>query len=153
MKTLLLSFLLFTAMNTPVSETEKPPATEEQVEEVIIRLFDGMRESDREKAASAFHESMTLSTVVNRDGEVGLAQTNIDGFLNAVGQPKDEVWDEQISGLVIQIDGNLATAWMNYSFYRGETFSHCGVNTMNLIQTADGWKIFSITDTRRTEGC
>jgi hypothetical protein len=82
-----------------------------------------------------------------------LVQTDIEGFLNAVGQPKDEVWDEQISGLVIQIDGNLATAWMNYSFYRGETFSHCGVNTMNLIQTADGWKIFSVTDTRRMEGC
>lgn len=153
MKTLLLSFLLITAMNAPVYEAKELPATEEQVEEVIVRLFDGMRESDREKAASAFHESMTLSTVVNRDGEIGLAQTDIEQFLNAVGQPKDEVWDEQISGLEVHIDGNLATAWMNYSFYRGETFSHCGVNTMNLIRTADGWKIFSITDTRRAEGC
>jgi hypothetical protein len=149
MKTILFIIpFLFTSLHPNLSD--KTPA---DVEEVIIRLFDAMRESDRDKAANTFHESMTLSTVVNRNGEMALAQTDMNGFLDAVGQPKDEVWDEQISGLQIHIDGELATAWMKYSFYRGEVFSHCGVNTMNLMRTQAGWKIFSITDTRRNSDC
>lgn len=153
MKTVFFNILLIAVMNGPASEPGTPLNDPQQVEQAIVQLFDGMRESDREKAEEVFHETMTLSTVVSRDGTVELSQTDIPRFLDAVGQPKDEIWDEQISGLQVHIDGNLATAWMNYSFYRGETFSHCGVNTMNLIRTEDGWKIFSITDTRRTEGC
>ncbi|PWN08087.1 nuclear transport factor 2 family protein [Rhodohalobacter mucosus] len=153
MKSILVSILLITVVTGPQPDAGTPDDDPQKIEGIILQLFDGMRESDREKAAEVFHETMTLSTVVNRNGSVELAQTDITGFLNAVGQPKDQVWDEQISGLQVHIDGNLATAWMNYSFYRGEDFSHCGVNTMNLIRTDDGWKIFSITDTRRTEGC
>ena len=140
-------------MNGLVSEAGTQADDPQQVEETILQLFDGMRESNREKAAEVFHETMTLSTVVNREGTTQLSQADITRFLDAVGQPKEEVWDEQISGLQVHIDGDLATAWMNYSFYRGDVFSHCGVNTMNLIRTEEGWKIFSITDTRRMEGC
>lgn len=153
MKSLLLFILWIPVTGALVFLAEAPAEDPQQIEETILQLFEGMRESDREKAADVFHDTMTLSTVVNRDGSVELAQTDMEVFLNAVGQPKDQVWDEQISGLQVHIDRDLATAWMNYSFYRGETFSHCGVNTMNLIRTADGWKIFSITDTRRTDNC
>jgi hypothetical protein len=42
---------------------------------------------------------------------------------------------------------------MNYAFFAGDTFSHCGVNAFQLFKGADGWKIFHIADTRRREGC
>jgi hypothetical protein len=123
------------------------------IESVIVQLFDGMRESDRAKAAGVFHETMQLSTVMVREGEAQLVYSDHNQFLDAIAQPKEEAWDEQYSDLEIHIDGNLATAWMNYTFHRGDQFSHCGVNTMNFIRTTVGWKIFSLTDTRRTEGC
>lgn len=88
-----------------------------------------------------------------RMAEPVLRRTPAAGFLQAVGAPREEVWDERISNLQIQIDGPLASAWMDYSFYRGDAFSHCGVNTMTLLREEDGWKIFAISDTRRRTGC
>ena len=35
----------------------------------------------------------------------------------------------------------------------GQTFSHCGVDSVQLLKTADGWKIMSIADTYVREGC
>lgn len=147
--------LLITITFIQVNSVEKTHSTYDHplIEQAINQLFDGMRANDRDVAAEVLYESVTLSTVVNRDGSVQLSQTDIGLFLEAVGQPKEEIWDERVSGLEVRVDGDLATAWMNYSFYRSEIFSHCGVNTMNLIRTDNDWKIFSITDTRRTEGC
>jgi hypothetical protein len=75
-----------------------------------------------------------------------------DGFVSAVGTPHDEVWDERVGEIRIRVDNGLATAWMDYTFYLGETRSHCGVNAIQLVLTEDGWKMLNIVDTRRN-GC
>ena len=86
------------------------------------------------------------SVIVKSDGDA-------EGFIRAVGTPHKEVWDERIYNVKITTDGPMAIVWAPYKFYRGETFSHCGVNVFTLIQTANGWKIKEITDTRRKENC
>jgi hypothetical protein len=40
-----------------------------------------------------------------------------------------------------------------YAFYVGERLSHCGVDAFQLFKGPDGWRIFEIADTRRSEGC
>ena len=82
-----------------------------------------------------------------------LRQTDVQAFMNSVGGSAPGSLDEQLTSLTVHVDGKLSTAWMEYNFYYNGEFSHCGVNTMNLIQKEEGWKIFSIVDTRRTEGC
>jgi hypothetical protein len=77
--------------------------------------------------------------------------TPVDEFVTAVGQPHEKVWDERIWDVEIQIDGPLASAWVPYVFYHGETLSHCGVNAMQFVRQADGWQLLQITDTRRQE--
>ncbi|MBK7883161.1 MAG: hypothetical protein IPJ81_04670 [Chitinophagaceae bacterium] len=42
---------------------------------------------------------------------------------------------------MIKEDGLLATAWLPYKFYYKNKFSHCGVNSIQLINTPKGWKI------------
>lgn len=124
------------------------------VERAILTLFDGMRKADTTMIHSVIHDEMTLSTVVTLpDGRIKLRTSPTSSFLQAVSASGNPVWDERISDLNIQIDGGLATAWMTYHFYRGTEFSHCGVNTMNLIKSEENWLIFSIADTRRREGC
>lgn len=128
-----------------------PDATE--IKTVIEQLFDAMRENDHNKAAAIFHDKMQLATVVNTDSGPEIRMEDPAIFLNAIAQPKTETWDEHISNLRIHSDGVLATAWMDYRFYRGETFSHCGVNTMSFLKTSGGWKITYIADTRRRTDC
>jgi hypothetical protein len=112
-----------------------------------------MRAGDSSAVRSALHPNARFMTTLVRDGIPVLHDGGVEGFVEAVGRPHDEVWDERIWNVKIQIDDLLASAWMDYAFFLGSEFSHCGVNAFQVFKAADGWKVIQITDTRRTEGC
>lgn len=126
-------------------------AEEVQVREVVQRLFDGMRQGDSAVVRSTFHPEARLMSTSIREGEPRLQAGSIDEFIRAVGSPHDEPWDERIEDLQIRVDDPLASAWMEYRFYLGERLSHCGVNAMQLVRGAGGWRILHVVDTRRTD--
>lgn len=129
------------------------PREAAEVRATIDRLFDGMRRGDSTAVRAAFHPEARLMTIGVREGRPVLGGGSVDAFVRAVGTPHDDTWDERISNVEIRVDGNLATAWMDYSFYAGERFSHCGVNAFQLFRGPEGWKVFHIADTRRREAC
>jgi len=135
----------------PASVTAQ--SDEEAVMVVISQLFDGMRAADSSMVREVFHPTARLQTVMVREGSPILNQGDIEEFITAVGTPHEGIWDERLFSTTIQIDGHLATAWTEYSFYHGGKFSHCGVNAFQLFKHVDGWKIIQITDTRRKTGC
>ncbi|UWX56421.1 hypothetical protein NYZ99_09635 [Maribacter litopenaei] len=53
----------------------------------------------------------------------------------------------------IQIDGAMANAWTPYEFRINDNFSHCGVNSFQMVKLEGEWKIIYLIDTRRKEGC
>ena len=125
-----------------------------EVQAAIEQLFDGMRASDSAMVAAVFTKDAIMKRVATgEDGEVMVNSGNLQSFLNAIGSPKNEVWDERIGSYDINIDGNLATAWTPFEFYRGDTFSHCGVNSFQLVKKDGDWKIFFIVDTSRQSDC
>jgi len=128
-------------------------AEEEAVIAVVVGLFDAMRAADSVAFRAAMHPEARLTTVADRDGRSSIQVVPMNAFISAVGTARAEVWDEWISRPEVRVDGNLATAWMNYSFYRGGQFSHCGVNAMQLHRGDQGWRILQIADTRRQDGC
>lgn len=150
MKRIILAAALVAATAAPLAAQQGP---EEQVKAVILRTFDGMRAGDSTMVRSAVAPGTRLTSVMERDGKTVMRDGDMDDFIRAVGTPHDEVWDERISDFVVHVDGPLAHAWMNYTFYAGDRLSHCGVNSIQLIRGEDGWKITSITDTRRSQGC
>lgn len=145
--------LLFALLPLPAALPAQAADPGAEVTAVVTRLFDGMREGDSTKVRSVFHADARLGSALVRDGAVTYRPDGVDGFVRAVGAPKQAVWDERIANLRIEVDGPLATAWMDYAFYAGERFSHCGVNAMQLVRMAAGWQIISLVDTRRQEGC
>lgn len=125
-----------------------------EVRTVIDRLFEGMREGDSAMVASTLHSDIHMITsYTDGNGTPHMAQGSASTFLHAVGTPHEEVWDERISNVELHIDDNLAQAWMDYSFYIGDTFSHCGVNAIHLVRSESGWKIIQLADTRRSDKC
>lgn len=135
-----------------------PAATAQQssdaaVLEPVTRLFDGMRKGDSSMVRSVFDSTARLVTVGTRDGQPVVRVETVDGFVQAIGTPHDEVWDERLHDTEVRVDGNLAAVWTGYRFYLGDKFSHCGVDAFQLVRRADGWKISQIADTRRKEGC
>jgi hypothetical protein len=119
----------------------------------IKRLFDGMRAHDSTMVRSAFVPGALMMGSLPRTGlPSSVTYSSVDGFVAAAGRP-GQPWDEQIYDPRVEIDGNLASAWVFYTFHLGENFSHCGVDALQLVRTADGWRIALIADTRRTTEC
>jgi hypothetical protein len=127
---------------------------EEEIKSTITRFFDGMRKADSNLIRSAVAPAAVLQTIVkNREGKTLVRSEEMNGFIQAVTKPHDKIYDERISFDVIRIDADLAVAWTPYRFYVGETFSHCGVNSFQLVKLDGEWKIQYIIDTRRKDNC
>lgn len=125
---------------------------DDEVLAVVQRLFDGMRAADSTAVRSVFHESSRLFSTGERDGTPAVNVIPADRFVAAVGGATGQ-WDERIWDTHVRIDDNLASVWTQYAFYLNGEFSHCGVDAFTLAKTAEGWKIVSLADTRRQEGC
>jgi len=129
-------------------------AHEEAVKQPILALFDGMRKSDTTLLRSAFAPTAILQTIgKNKEGKVVIRTDDVNKFVEMVGKPHEQVLDERITFETIKIDGDLAVVWTPYQFYFGQTFSHCGVNSFQLVKLDGQWKIQYLIDTRRKEGC
>lgn len=150
-------FPLFALLFLTLQPAEAKPDKKEKkrVLNVVEQLFNGMRSADSTLVKPLFHPDAVLGSIVkNKEGEtIFRKETSPRGFISAVGMPHPEVWDERIKNPRIFIDGDMATVWAPYSFYRGTTFSHCGVNTFTLCRVRGNWLIVSIIDTRRKDRC
>jgi hypothetical protein len=120
---------------------------------VVQRLFDGMRAGDSAVVRSVFHPSATFIGALERQGVASVRFESPEEFIRAVGTPHEQTWDERVRNEVVQQDGNLAAAWMDYRFYLGDKFSHCGVDAFLLARDGTEWKVVSLADTRRRQGC
>lgn len=120
----------------------------------IETLFDGMRAGDSSAVSKVFSSDATMQSISkDREGNTRISQGSLSGFKNAIGTPRNDILDERVGKIQINIDENLATAWVPYSFYIGDNFSHCGVNSFQFAKTSEGWKAISIVDTRRRTEC
>lgn len=98
-------------------------------------------------------EIQLATTFTARNGNPVLHHESFQEFLKSVGTPRKEEWNEHYAITTLNISDNLASVWMDYSFYLNSTFSHCGENAFQLFKSNEGWKIISIVDTRRKENC
>lgn len=134
--------------------TQAQSAQAEDVQAVIEQLFEGMQKSDSSLVAATFKKDAIMQTIVKSPkGEVRVGGSRLSDFLKSIHQAKAGILNEKIGSYQIKVDGELASAWTPYEFYVGEEFSHCGVNSFQLVNDGEGWKIFHIVDTRRKDNC
>lgn len=132
----------------------KAQSDEEAVKEVIISMFDGMRAKNAEQIISAFSKDAIMQTIQNTPEGTVIGSNTVAEFANSIGSvPAETYLDERLTDFVINVDANMATAWTPYQFYVNEKFSHCGVNSFQLVKFEGQWKIVYIIDTRRKEAC
>jgi len=144
----ILLILTFISLNTYAQNDEAA------VKQTINDLFKAMKKSDTALMRSIFSRNAVLQTIIKtRDGNTVVRSEPVDSFLVSVGRPHSEVYDERISFDIIKIDADLAIAWTPYKFYAGSNFSHCGVNSFQLVRFNGQWKIQYLIDTRRRQGC
>jgi len=145
--------LLCCAVNLKAQTLNKTDSL--QLLEIVNDVFDGMRTNDSSKISQHLHADLIMHTVsILPDGETKLSTaSNPQAWLSAVAKPKQQQWDERTNNYKFNITEGLATVWMNYGFFIDQQFSHCGVNSFQLIKADKNWKIIYIIDTRKKEGC
>lgn len=145
MKKIALCFVLFVLIQKAQAQT-----AEDSVKAVINKLFAAMKSSDGKSLRECFADSAILQTIA-RNGQV--RNEAVNAFVAQISTlPKDSA-DERIVFETVKVDANLAIAWTPYQFYYAGKFSHCGVNSFQLVRSASGWKIQYLIDTRRRVDC
>ena len=128
-------------------------SAEDSVKSVINNMFTAMKNADPVLLKKCFADSMVLQTIAAKDGKLVVRNEAPQGFIDFVGTLKADDADERISFDVVRVDGPLASAWTPYNFYFKGKFSHCGVNSFQLVRFNGEWKIQYLIDTRRKQGC
>lgn len=124
-----------------------------EVQEVVDRLFDGMRTRDEAVLRSVWHPEARLQSAARDEaGAPVLRSTPVEGFIASVVASERHL-DEVTFDEVVRISGDLATVWAPYNLFVDGEFSHCGIDAIQMIRSDDGWRIHQLTDTRTREGC
>lgn len=127
-KVLIIIFCAFTFISNAQDQKK-------EIMQVINQVFEAMRTNDSTMLKQSFVESPnTFTAFINQEGKSQLVFGDFQQFIDAVGQPKDQVWNEPIWNEKVEIDGNLASVWVDYAFYVDDQFSHCGVDAFHLIK-------------------
>lgn len=127
---------------------------EDSVKTVINTMFTGMKNADVALLKTCFGDSAVFQTIGrNKEQQLVVRNESVAGFIESIGKLQAGDADERITFDVIKIDGPLAIAWTPYNFYLKGNFSHCGVNSFQLVRFNGIWKIQYIIDTRRRAGC
>jgi hypothetical protein len=146
-----------TTSAAPARPSPPPAATgdaEREVLAVVQRLFDAMRSRDTSALRAAFVPGASLATTTVRDGRPTVQRDSVEAFVRSIASaPAGLLLDERLRDPQVRVSDGLASVWVDYDFYAGERFSHCGVDAFHLARTVDGWRIVQLADTRRREGC
>jgi len=126
-------------------------ADEKDAIATVQRTFDGMAAQDGAKIRSTMLPDARLYSV--RDEAAPAAGISVDDFVNRITARKTEIIERFTAPPKVSIDGRVAQVWGEYEVLLGGKFSHCGIDTVSLFKTADGWKIATLVYTARTTGC
>ena len=121
---------------------------EDSVKSVINTMFTAMKNADVATLKSCFTDSVIFQTI-RRDGKV--VNEDVNEFLDNISRETPGNADERIRFDVVKTDGPLAIAWTPYEFYYKGKYSHCGVDSYQLVRVNGEWKIQYLIDTRRKE--
>lgn len=145
-------FLITASLAFTLNVFSQTPA--DSVKMVINKMFTAMKTGDSMLLTQCFADSAILQTIVkNKDGKISVRSEEIHEFARQIASlPKGDA-DERITFDVVKVDADLAIAWTPYQFYFKGKFSHCGVDSFQLVRINGEWKIQYLIDTRRKDNC
>ncbi|TAH07767.1 MAG: hypothetical protein EAZ12_08375 [Sphingobacteriia bacterium] len=144
-------FLVIFLLNSSASFAQ---LATDSVKATISRLFEAMLEADGNKLKSCFTDSAFLQTITqDKAGKDIVKNDEVATFVKQISGIPKGLADERIVFGVVKVDGPLAIVWAPYQFFRNGVFSHCGVNSFQLVRLHNEWKIQYLIDTRRKGNC
>lgn len=110
--------------------------------------------------AMAAHDAAMIRSTMLPDARLYSARsegapagTAMEDFVNRIASTKGEILERFTRPPSVSIRGRMAQVWGEYEFLRDGKFTHCGVDSISLFKTAEGWKIATLVYTVETTGC
>ncbi len=151
MKKMLLTLVfLGVLLSVKAQDTDK-----EAVRKVIETFFDGFHKQDSTAMKSVLADEVVLQTTGrNKAGKTLFRTEKIEKLITSITSIPDSVaFQEKLTSWSIQVDRTMANAWVGYEFWLNKEFSHCGINSFQLVNFDGDWKIIYLIDTRGRAGC
>ena len=118
--------------------------------DTVEKTFKGMAKRDAAMIRSTMLSNARLYSV-RADGTT--AGSALEDFIRQIDSSNGDVLERFTSQPNVSIRGRLAQVWGEYEFLRDGKFHHCGVDSVSLFRTAEGWKIATIVYTVEMTGC
>ncbi|MGD2047505.1 MAG: hypothetical protein PVJ80_07500 [Gemmatimonadota bacterium] len=144
-----LGTLAMVILLSAATQADEPRQSAEGPRAAVDQLFLGMHMGDDATARLVLAPDVRF-VVLTAEGAI--SEQSVDGWLRAVAASQG-TWNEQIYDVEVRVDDTVASVWAPYTFYLAGRLTHCGVNSIELLRGADGWKITQLSDSRRGEGC
>jgi hypothetical protein len=123
---------------------------EKDVLAVVQKTFEGMASNDAGKILASMTADARLYGVRANGVAYALAA---EQWANRLVSLKSEFNEHFTQPPAVSIHGTIANVWGEYELLRDGKFVHCGVDSFNLLKTAEGWKVAAVFDTEETTGC
>lgn len=127
----------------------------DSVKATVDKMFRLMKSSEGTlMLKECFADSAILQTIArDKSGSTLVKNEVLADFAKLISTLPKDAADERIVYDMVRVDGPLAMVWAPYKFYFNGQFSHCGVNSFQLVRSNGVWKIQYLVDTRRKQGC
>lgn len=125
---------------------------EEAILQVAQQIMDGINQKDGDLIRQVMMPEGILFSTTDRDGTNRAYFTSAEDFASQVTNSTDE-YHERLFDATVLVQKGVALVWAPYDFHLNGEFTHCGVDTVSLVKTEEGWKAVSLTYTVETEGC
>jgi hypothetical protein len=159
MKNLLGLFALLLAFNNHAAKTEH-----ESIDSIITTFENSIREKNKSEFLNLFLDPTAPMIAVvsefnmpyrraavekyNKEHNKNLALTRSFQMtpekLIDMSLKRDAISREELSNIIVNTDGNIASVYFNYVYYVGDRKNNWGEESWQLVQTMSGWKISSV---------
>lgn len=118
-----------------------------QILAAVQSLFDALRTGDEALLRATVDPSVVMHSSETRDGRTTFATSTVDGLAQRISASEvpliERMWNPDVV-----VNGPMATVWTPYDFYVGAQFSHCGVDSVLLMEREGRWTIVGLSWTR-----
>ena len=152
MKTLIILLLLLTTllgMAVPVSAQGNE---KDAVLAAVQQFFDAMAARDVAASERVLIPEGRFASFRTVDGKQMLRVRSNQDYLNSLPSGKEKL-RERMWKPEVKIHGPIANVWTPYDFWIDGKFSHCGIDSFELVKVDGQWKIAGGTYTVEETSC
>ncbi|WP_343486139.1 nuclear transport factor 2 family protein [Allomuricauda sp. d1] len=149
------ALFVFFILGISAQEANQLETDQAAVKKVIEGFFEAFHKQDSTAMKSFVADNVLLQTTGrNKEGKTMFNTQKIEKLYESIVSIPDSVsFEEKLTSWNIQADRTMANAWVGYEFWYNGEFSHCGINSFQMINFDGDWKIVYLIDTRGRAGC